>query len=448
MIKINKLLKKETYSKITLKYVLFINILVWLSCPIWHNFIFIFDFQDIEGLDKKSEPANFNFKNWISADYQLSVEKYLINHNPISPFFIRLKNQIDYSLFEEINISNGIVCKDFYLFQKDYIDAYVGTDFIGKESLRAYVEKMKFVQDTLQRLHKEFIYIQAPDKATFYPEFLPDSIQQKVTNQTNYNELNKLIVEYKINYIDFVPYFLKAKKTSEYPLFTQTGIHWSIYSTVLVMDSLNRYIERNMNIDIPNIYYDDIEVGYARLGDADLEGMSNLLFTISDIKYGYPNYKFEPRENKDAPYVTLISDSYLGGLYWGNWFQSFNKESQFWFYNKSMYSLVDRDRIHKYQLDQNAIINKSDIVIVSCNKPNIRGTSWDFIDEMYDYYKYGKRVVDNEVRVEFLRRVDSCKVKLSDSEISKAGKYMESQNVSLDSAKVIYSIWKMNQFIF
>jgi hypothetical protein len=113
-----------------------------------------------------------------------------------------------------------------------------------------------------------------------------------------------------------------------------------------------------------------------------------------------------------------------------------------------MYSLVDRDRIHKYQLDQNAIINKSDIVIVSCNKPNIRGTSWDFIDEMYDYYKYGKRVVDNEVRVEFLRRVDSCKVKLSDSEISKAGKYMESQNVSLDSAKVIYSIWKMNQFIF
>jgi hypothetical protein len=275
MIKIKKLLKKETYSKITLKYILFINILVWLSCPIWHNFIFIFDFQDIEGLDKKSEPANFNFKNWISADYQLSVEKYLINHNPISPFFVRLKNQIDYSLFEEINISNGIVCKDFYLFQKDYIDAYVGTDFIGKESLRAYVEKMKFVQDTLQRLHKEFIYVQAPDKATFYPEFLPDSIQQKVTNQTNYNELNKLIVEYKINYIDFVPYFLKAKKTSEYPLFTQTGIHWSIYSTVLVMDSLNRYIERNMNIDIPNIYYDDIEVGYARLGDADLEGMSN-----------------------------------------------------------------------------------------------------------------------------------------------------------------------------
>jgi hypothetical protein len=446
--KIKELLKKETYSKITLKYVLFINILVWLSCPIWHNFIFIFDFKNLDGIAKTEDPIACNLKNWFSAEYQLSVEKYLILSNPMSPFFVRVKNQIDFSLFGKLNMKRGVVGKDFYLYEQSYLDAYVGSDYIGDDKLRVYVEKMKFIQDTLQRLHKKFIYLQAPGKSTFYPEFLPDSIQQKATNKTNYNELSILMREYRINVIDLVPFFFKSKDTSKYPLFTHTGVHWSKYASILVMDSINHFIEKDMKIDIPNVHFDEIDVDYARFEDADVENIANLLFTISDMKYGYTNYEFESRENKTTPFVTMIGDSYLGSLYWGNWFQSFDKKSQFWFYNAYTFSLVYKDRMHKYQIDQNEIINKSDIVILGCVDQNTRGTSWGFIDDMYDYYKYGKRVIDDKTRVEFLRMVDSCKMKLTDSEISKAEKYMETQNVSLDSAKTIYSIWKMNQFVF
>jgi hypothetical protein len=445
--KIKELLKKETYLKITLKYVLFINILVWLSCPIWHNFIFIFNFKDLFGVNKNDEPIQINFENWFSTDYQTSVENYLILHNPMSPFFVRVKNQIDYSLFQKLSMERGFIGKDFYLFEKPYVETYIGADYVGEEKLRTYLGKMKFVQDTLIKLNKEFIYIQAPGKASYYPEFLPDSIQAKATMETNYHTISKLLREYKINYIDFVPVFLNAKNTAQYPLFTHTGVHWSKYAMVLTMDSINHYIEKQMKIDIPNVYYDEIEVDYARFDDADVENVANLLFTISDMKYGYPNYKFEPRENKTSPYVTLISDSYLGGLYWGNWFQSFNKESQFWFYNKSIESLTIKGKVHRYQLDQNAIINKSDIIIVSSNEPNIAGRSWGFIDDMYEYYKYGKRIVNNEERVEFLRTVDSCKAMLTDRDIQKAKEYMDTQNVTLDSAKTIFCIWKMNKSI-
>lgn len=446
--KIKDLLKKETYLRITLKYVLFVNILVWLSISIWHNFIFIFNFKDLHGLDKNEEPVSFNFRNWVSADYQLSVEKYLINHNPMSPFFIRLNNQIGYSLFDHLQVSEGVIGKDFYLFDTRYVDTYYGRDYIGEDSLRIYVEKMKFVQDTLEKLNKEFIYVQAPGKASFYPEFLPETNSLRDPERTNYFQLNKLLLAYKINYVDFVPYFLAAKDTSKYPMFTDTGIHWSKYASVYVMDSLNHFIESTRNIDLPDMYIKDVDEGYARFDDADLESVANLLFTISDVRYGYPNYDFEPRDNKKTPFVTLVSDSYLGGLYWGNWFLSFSKESQFWFYNTSMFSMVDSDKIHKYQLDQNAVINKSDIVIVSSNEPNIKGTSWGFIDEMYDYYKYGKRVVNNKERIEFLRTVDSCKATLTDKDIERAKPYMESQHVSLDSAKKILCIWKMNKSIF
>ena len=422
--------------------------LVWLSCPIWHNVIFIFDFKHLAGISKPKPPVTFNFENWFSTNYQLSVEEYLILNNPISPFFIRLNNQIDYSLFGKLKMKGGIMGKDFYLYEKSYVDAYLGSDYIEAESMRTYVEKMKFVQDTLTKLNKKFIYIQAPGKATFYPEFLPDYIQEKATDKTNYNQLIKLMHQYGINVIDFVPFLLKSKDTSVYPLFTHTGVHWSKYTSIRVMDSLNHFIEQNMKIDIPDLYYDEIDLDYARYEDADLENIANLLFTISDVKYAYPKYAFEPRENKDVPLVIMVGDSYLGSLCWGDWFQSFDKKSQFWFYNSYIFSNIYKERIHKYQIDQDQIIAHSDIIILGCTEPNIKGTSWGFINEMYDYYKYGKRIVDNKERVEFLKSVDSCSAKLAESDIGQAKEYMKNQNISLDSAKKIYCIWEMNKFPF
>jgi hypothetical protein len=44
--------------------------------------------------------------------------------------------------------------------------------------------------------------------------------------------------------------------------------------------------------------------------------------------------------------------------------------------------------------------------------------------------------------------VDSCKATLTDSDIENAKQYMDTQNVTLDSAETIFCIWKMNKGVF
>lgn len=425
----------------SIRKILFGIVLLGLSCAIWQNYVPIFNIKKLDGSIKEDEHVPLNWKNWFSADYQLYVEKHIVLNNALSPFFIRVNNQIDYSLFDQLHISGGILGKENYLFDQEYINAYHGKDFVGEDVLRKYVEKIKFVQDTLRKLNKEFIYIQAPGKASYFPEYLPDSMSRKEADLSNYNRLSKLLIEYKINHIDFKPFFLKSKSTSEYPLFTQTGIHWSKYATGIVMDSINNFIEGTMKLNLPEVYWDEVELDYAKHDDADMEVVLNLLFKLSPTKYAYPKLKFEARENKDVPVVMMIGDSYMGNLYWGHFYESFDLKSQFWYYNTSVYSPGFSGKVHKYQLDEMECLKKSDIIILGSNEPNIKGVSWGFIDNAYNYFHNGNQV--DLKRKDFMRRVDSCKAVIGEDELYKAEDLAKEQHISIDSAKTVLSIWKL-----
>jgi hypothetical protein len=425
----------------SIKKVLLGILILGLSCAIWQNYVPVFKIKKLEGKFKKDTPVLLNWENWFSGDYQLYVEKHIVLNNALSPFLVRLHNQMDYSFFDKLHASDGILGKENYLDSKEYVSAYLGRDFVGIDTLRVYVEKMKFVQDTLQKLNKKFIYIQAPGKTSFYPEYLPDSLQMKEPEMSNYNQLRKLLAEYHIDHIDFKPYFLAMKDTSTYPLFTQTGIHWSRFSMALVMDSIYTYIESSMKIDLPKLYYDRVESGYAKYEDADMEKVLNLLFIMSNVQYAYPEYKSEPHENKDVPVVLMIGDSYLGNLYWGHFYESFSKQSQFWFYNTSVYASEFPDKAHRYQLDQMQVVNNSDIILLGCNEPNIRGMSWSFIDDAYNYYKYGRR--KSESRAAYMKKVDQWKTRMTDTDYADIVELAKSQKISVDSAKTVFYMWKV-----
>lgn len=424
--------------------VLLVLSLIFISCGIWSAKMKFFQMDKLEGFFEQHAVAELNVSNWFSGDYQKSLDEYIIMNTHISPFFIKLSNQIDYSLFGKLHGSQGVTGKDGNLFQRVYIEAYYGQDFCGEDYLTEYVKKMKFIQDTLQKLNKEFIYIQAPGKASFYPEYIPDSMRRPVV-ATNYDVLSKLLDEYKVKHIDFKPFFLANKNKSQYPLYTRTGIHWSKYAMALVMDSMTRFIERDKNIDMANLYWDDMEVTPAQYEDKDLESIMNLLYPMYSDKYAYPILKVEPLKGKVTPKMLMIGDSYMGNLYWDHYFESYDSTSQYWFYNNSVYSLSFPDKRHKYQLNQIDVINKSDIIMLGCTEPNIRGMSWNFIDKVYDYYKYGK--LNNQVDIDFLSDVDSTREVIKAKGLFGAdiNAISNNQHISLDSALTVQSLWVIDQ---
>lgn len=438
-----------TKSGSLIRNILFSLFLLGISVCIWNTSNVFFSVEKLSGSFINKEMLSLNMEHWFSSDYQHSVEEFVILNNPISPFFVRVKNQLEYSLFDKVNISGGVLGKEKYLYEKVYIDAYYGRDYLGEETLRDYVQKMKFVQDTLRKLNKEFLFIQCPGKASFFPEYIPDSLKESGVITTNYTTLVKLLNEYDVNFIDFKPYFLENKYRSAYPLFTHTGIHWSKYATYLVVDSITNYLEYTLKLDLPEFKLKDIETDYARGEDDDLEHTMNLMCRVSPMKYGYPIIHVDSVEDKKLPRVFMMSDSYLGALYTAmHFFEFFNPKSQYWFYNIYAFSLSKHERMHRFQLDQNQIIDQSDIVLVGSNEPNVRGLSWGFINEMYNHYKFGCKDRLSENRFRFMAQVDSCKKHMTQEQIKIAVNSVENQNLTLDSAKTVYAINKVQEALF
>lgn len=441
MNKIKEFINTVVGSDNKIKKILLGIALTGLSFSVWHNYIKFIEIEEVYGIAKQNEIPTLNYSRWFSAAYQQEIEEYVVLNNLLSPFFIRVNNQINFSLFDQINLRGRIMGKDNYLYQDAYVNTYQAKDVLPEDELRRFVEKMKFVQDTLKKLNKEFIYIQAPGKVSYYPEFLPASFSATEADLNNYKILSKLLVEYKVNHIDFRSLFLKLKSTTPYPFFTRTGIHWSKYAQGVAMDSINNFIEASAKIDIPELYWDEVELDYGKYEDVDLEYLMNLFFRVSDDKYGYPKFKYESHKNKDVPTVLMIGDSYLGCLYWENFYNSFDSTSQFWLYNGTVYSPSFPDKIHKFQLDQLQVLKNSDVVMLGCTEPNIQGTSWSFINDTYDHYKNG--IARPQHRIDYLKRVDSCKSMIQDSNIKEIEKYAKKQKVSMDSAQVIYCLWKI-----
>lgn len=420
--------------------VLLVLFLIIISCTIWSAKMKAFQFDQLDGAFEQHALVELNVSNWFSGDYQKALDEYIVQNTHMSPFFIKFSNQIDYTMFGKLHGSQAVMGKEGNLFQPVYITSYYGQDLRTEADLIDYVKKMKFIQDTLQKLNKQFIYIQAPGKASFCPEYIPDSMRKPIV-PTNYDLLMKLLDEYKIKYINFKPYFLANKNKSEYPLFTRTGIHWSKYAMALVMDSITHFVEHDKNIDLAEISWDEIEISTAQYEDRDLESILNLLFPLYPEKYAYPVIKVEPLKGKTVPKLLMIGDSYMGNLYWDHYFESYDSTSQYWFYNNSVYSLSFPDRIHKYQLNQIDVINKSDIVMLGCTEPNVKGLSWNFIDKVYDYYKYGK--LNNQVELDFLSDVDSTREVIKTKGMFRADieTISNKQHISLDSALTVQALW-------
>ncbi|MDP4268221.1 MAG: hypothetical protein Q8880_12400, partial [Bacteroidota bacterium] len=236
-----------------------IIIIIIILLPIFQFYYNPIKVKSLKGAVVLSENVKLSFKGWFSGDYQKKKEKYLNDNFGFRSDFVRINNQIKYSLFRQVNANGLIIGKNNYLYELNYIKAYYGMDFIGKDSIEHQLSKLKFIQDTLKKLNKNFILIFAAGKASFYPEYIPDEYK-KQKSITNYEYMKMMADNKNINIIDFNNYFINNKNKSKYPLYPQYGIHWSNYGMCLVIDSLIKYIENKRGIDIPEFYWNDIEI--------------------------------------------------------------------------------------------------------------------------------------------------------------------------------------------
>ena len=364
-----------------LKQIVFTGITTLLFLPmIQHRFQF-YEEIPLKGAYELSSEPKLTGENWLSGKYQDSLDKFIHDHTGFRPGWVRLYNQWNYSFFNIAHANGVIRGKEDYLYEENYIKAHYGKDFLGEHKIQEMVRKWKCIQDTLERKGIKLAVILAPGKASFYPEYIPDQYKKGRKKKLNYEVFKEQFSKQCVSCLDMHSWFESMKKTSKYPLFPKTGIHWSVYGQYLAADSIRKYVSSSCKTQIPYFILDEIvESGRPRRDDNDIGSAMNLLLGIPDLTLAYPEFHPNRKPQKEDPKVLMIADSFYWGLFNSNVSTDLFNGGEFWYYNEQIYPASStRETLVKNQ-DLDKKLEENKVVFLMITDANLYKFGFGFVE--------------------------------------------------------------------
>jgi hypothetical protein len=365
-------------------------LLCFVAVVVQQKFRFKYEFP-LAGAVTLSEKPTFSLKGWFDDSFQNQYQKYVNEHFGFRNYFVRLNNQLAFTLFNKAKANGVIISKENYLYEKNYIKAYYGLDSISNDSISTRLAKFKFVQDTLKKLNIDLLLIYAPGKAAYLPEYIPENEKPSKAHQTNYDRYIAFSKKLGVNFIDYHKYFNDQKSKTQYPLYPKFGIHWSSYGRDVVLDSLVHYIEKLKGIDLNDITFSQPVLSDSlRESDYDIADGMNLLFKLKPTPLAYSTSTFENNPSKTKPKLLVVADSYWWSIYNLGVSESVFSNGTFWFYNQQVYPESFKAPTLTSQLNLKSELENRDLIIVMSTDANLPNVGWGFIEKAYRLYTQGE----------------------------------------------------------
>jgi hypothetical protein len=385
--------KMNKRKKNIIKHIFFAGVIFLIILPAiqaYHGFIKIEPLYGGFNSEEKPSLKWFMWERWFNETFQKKFNKAIEDNLGFRNFFIRLNNQINYSLYGVCENPNIVIGHNDCIFEEGYILAYLGRNFIGKDLINERIRRTKWVQDYLKKEKNiDLIIVFEPGKGTYHAENIPARYRPWDKQLSNYDYYVQRCKETGVKYIDLSSYFMAMKDTSKYPLFPLYGVHWGTYGMVLAADTIMKYIEGVRHIDMPDFDWSDIEVTNQNKDvdvDWDAEHAMNLLYRLPYATMAYPKIKFINDSNKTKPRVITVADSYYWSMYNSGIPQHCFKDHQFWYYYYQIYPYIWDDSHLVNTLNARQEIEKQDVILVMCTEMNLYRADWQLSDDMYKWY--------------------------------------------------------------
>lgn len=356
-----------------------------LLLPLLQQLIGFVKVNPLVGAITETKKPQFDTDRWLEGEYQSEMDSYLNEKFGFRNYFIRLNNQVAYSLYRKAKANGVIIGKENYLYELSYINAYYGRDFVGNDSINSVLGKVAYLQEVLAKKNISLMLVLNPGKASYYPQYFPDSLKG-IKSITNYEYYAQKAKSLNLNVLDLRSYFIQNKKSFPYPLFPKCGIHWSTYCEILAKDTLMKYIGALRKTAVPEIIIDSIKIGKGtRNRDADIKDGMNLLVGPDCGELAYPSYHIL-HKNRTKLTSLVVADSFYWGIYGRPDVALLFKKNQFWFY---YYELYNTEWGLKYpgDIDLKKEIEKQDIIILMATESTLPKFGWGFIEDAYKLYK-------------------------------------------------------------
>ncbi|MCK9219242.1 MAG: hypothetical protein PHF97_06855 [Bacteroidales bacterium] len=342
----------------------------------------------LDGYFEPNPSPVFDFNGLSEGTYQSQMMRHLDRSIGFHNQMVRLHNQLDFSLFRLPNARKVVVGEDDYLYEDQYIKAWSGKDFIGKNKIEARVQQLRDVQDLLWKEKKIFfLVILLPDKGTFYSEHIPSRFRNDPRGLTNYQWYRKSLEKQKVNVIDLNSWFLAMKDTIRYCLYPKTGIHWSNYGACLAMDSLVKYLEiktgrslPEMKITIPGT------INETRGREDDMAKGMNLICPVHALPMAQPKVEYINQNNEQPFSALFLGDSFYfiwaEAGYIGNVFSN----RDFWYYDHDVYYGTFKTGKLASDQDLGKSVFKNNAIILVQTNAGYGCLGYGFVDQLLEAF--------------------------------------------------------------
>lgn len=150
-----------------IKSLLFYILLALLWLPIIQAKFKLIDFSPLKGVVETIDDPYLTKSTWKSGEYQEQEENYLKHNFGFRTPLIRLYNQKQFAFYKKANANSVLVGRENYLYEENYIKAALGLDFLGEDSIRNQVQKLKLIADSLEKKQVKLVVLLAPGKSKF-----------------------------------------------------------------------------------------------------------------------------------------------------------------------------------------------------------------------------------------------------------------------------------------
>lgn len=383
-----------------MKKFLLAGILLLLLLPTLQQKLRFWESDKLKGAIVPVQKLSLSLDALWEGTYQESYTSWYNENFGFRPDFVRLRNQIVYSLFGVAKANGVIIGKEGFLYEKGYIDTKNGKDFIGIANINELATKIKAIQDSLEARNITLLVCFAAGKASYYPEYIPDEFGSGV-DSTNYTMMSAAFAANGINNIDFNKWIMGMKTEAKYPLFPKTGIHWSRYATLLAMDSLIKYVEYKQQVDLPNVIWKSIEVSDSlRSPDGDIGEAMNLIWPIAHFaNMGYPSFDYEDTTGKAKVSMMTISDSFFWSMFDSYLAPNCFSNIDFYYYFKEVYHSSGGPMTVIDPIAATANVSKHQVVVLMATESNLSGIGWGFVNGAHEFFVEHKAVEPMKVRI-------------------------------------------------
>ena len=370
----------------------------------------LFKFMELNGVTQTNTEPQWSFRDFRDGTLQRNFEAYNKDHYGFREPLTRLYNQNLWTFFRYSKVVEDrriIFSDDNWLFEPWTVEEYYGNRFyrFAKDSadmshkLDAEAQRLRQLKSILDPLGIHLFVAILPGKETVCAEHMPKNTEGFCEKQfTAADYYSKRLEELDVDLVDFRKWFVQIKDTVDYPLFPQTGTHWSNLAALHVADSLLHYLEQlgGMNLldlKIGSIYQRTVKP------DNDLESLMNLIWPLKKTPNYLAGYHYVDDVTASRPKIITIGDSFYWNMIntasFGTAFRCF----PYWYYFSTTYFNYPYQNVS--ELDLLAEVLSSNFIMLSYSTATIYGMSNGFSERLLLELCYENEEIDarlNQIR--------------------------------------------------